>query len=124
MMTTSAGSTLEWQGREIVVEEAKTADYAGLDVALFSAGATTSREIAEMVAGAGATVIDNSSAWRMHDEVPLVGVNLGRLGFLTDVSPEQMLQIIDSVLAGDYIAENRIMLEARLDVQRCLADGQ
>ncbi len=49
------------------------------------------------------------------DEVPLVGVNLGRLGFLTDVSPEQMLQIIDSVLAGDYIEEKRIMLEARLE---------
>jgi len=49
------------------------------------------------------------------DEVPLVGVNLGRLGFLTDVSPEHMLQIIDSVLAGDYIEEKRIMLEARLD---------
>lgn len=50
-----------------------------------------------------------------NDEVPLVGVNLGRLGFLTDVSPEQMLQIIDSVLAGDYIEEKRIMLEARLE---------
>ncbi|NNC64207.1 MAG: NAD(+) kinase, partial [Gammaproteobacteria bacterium] len=49
------------------------------------------------------------------DEVPLVGVNLGRLGFLTDVSPEQMLQIIDSVLAGDYIEEKRIMLEAHLE---------
>lgn len=48
------------------------------------------------------------------DAVPLLGVNLGRLGFLTDVSPEQMLQIIDSVLAGDYIEEQRIMLEARL----------
>ena len=50
-----------------------------------------------------------------NDEVPLVGVNLGRLGFLTDVSPEQMLQIIDSVLSGDYIEERRIMLEARLE---------
>jgi len=48
------------------------------------------------------------------DEVPLLGVNLGRLGFLTDVSPEQKLQIIDAVLAGDYMEENRVMLEARL----------
>lgn len=49
-----------------------------------------------------------------NNEVPLVGVNLGRLGFLTDVSPEQMPQIIDSVLAGDYIEERRVLLEARL----------
>ncbi len=68
----SAGTTIEWQGHDIVVEEAKSADYSGLDIALFSAGATASREIAETVAGAGATVIDNSSAWRMHPEVPLV----------------------------------------------------
>jgi aspartate-semialdehyde dehydrogenase len=68
----SAGKTLEWQGRKIVIEEATSADYSGVDIALFSAGATASREIAEVVAGAGATVIDNSSAWRMHPEVPLV----------------------------------------------------
>lgn len=68
----SAGKTIEWNGQSIVIEEAKSADYSGLDVALFSAGATASREIAEMVAGSGATVVDNSSAWRMHPEVPLV----------------------------------------------------
>jgi aspartate-semialdehyde dehydrogenase len=55
-----------------VIEEATSADYAGVEIALFSAGATASREIAEVVASAGATVIDNSSAWRMHPEVPLV----------------------------------------------------
>jgi aspartate-semialdehyde dehydrogenase len=68
----SAGQTLEWQGQAIVIEEAISADYSGIDIALFSAGATASLEIAEVVAGAGATVIDNSSAWRMHPEVPLV----------------------------------------------------
>lgn len=47
--------------------------------------------------------------------VPLLGVNLGRLGFLTDVTPDQMLQIVDAVLAGDFIDEQRVMLEARLD---------
>ncbi len=73
----SAGRTLPWAGGEITVEDASTADYAGLDVALFSAGATTSREIAERVAAQGPIVVDNSSAWRMHPEVPLVvaGVN-------------------------------------------------
>ncbi len=68
----SAGKTLEWQGQKIVIEEAASADYSGVEIALFSAGAAASREIAEGVAGAGATVIDNSSAWRMHPEVPLV----------------------------------------------------
>jgi NAD+ kinase len=49
------------------------------------------------------------------DTVALLGVNLGRLGFLTDVRPEHMLEIIDAILAGDYIEETRIMLEARLE---------
>ena len=68
----SAGTRLEWQGREIVVEDAATADVAGLDIALFSAGATSSRELAPRFAAAGVTVIDNSSAFRMDPEVPLV----------------------------------------------------
>jgi aspartate-semialdehyde dehydrogenase len=68
----SAGRTLPWQGTELTVEDADTADYAGLDVALFSAGATASRRLAPIVAAAGVTVIDNSSAWRMDPDVPLV----------------------------------------------------
>ena len=68
----SAGSTLSWQGRDIVVEDAATADPAGLDIAIFSAGATTSRALAPVFAAAGVTVIDNSSAWRMDPDVPLV----------------------------------------------------
>ena len=68
----SAGKTIEWNGQDIVVEDADTADYRGLDVALFSAGATASKALAPKVAAAGAIVIDNSSAWRMDPEVPLV----------------------------------------------------
>ncbi|MCP4222343.1 MAG: aspartate-semialdehyde dehydrogenase [Actinomycetia bacterium] len=68
----SAGRTLEWQGTEIVVEDAATADYQGLDIVLFSAGGGTARELAPTVAAAGPVVIDNSSAWRMDPEVPLV----------------------------------------------------
>ncbi len=73
----SAGRTITWGGREITVEDAGTADYSGLDVALFSAGGGTSKELAPKVAAAGVVVIDNSSAWRMDPEVPLVvaGVN-------------------------------------------------
>ncbi|MGE0877124.1 MAG: aspartate-semialdehyde dehydrogenase [Acidimicrobiia bacterium] len=68
----SAGRTLPWKGAEIVVEDAATADVSGLDIALFSAGATSSRELAPRFAAAGAVVIDNSSAWRMDPDVPLV----------------------------------------------------
>lgn len=68
----SAGSTLPWKGADIIVEDAASGDYAGIDVALFSAGATASLELAPKVAAQGAIVIDNSSAWRMDPEVPLV----------------------------------------------------
>ncbi|HWM38211.1 MAG TPA: aspartate-semialdehyde dehydrogenase [Streptomyces sp.] len=68
----SAGRTLPWQGSEITVEDAATADYSGLDVVLFSAGGSTSKAIAEKVAAQGPVVIDNSSAWRLDPEVPLV----------------------------------------------------
>jgi aspartate-semialdehyde dehydrogenase len=68
----SAGRTLPWADGEVTVEDAETADYAGLDVALFSAGATASKRLAPRVAAAGATVVDNSSAWRMDADVPLV----------------------------------------------------
>ena len=68
----SAGSTLRWRDREIVVEEATPDAFAGVEIALFSAGAGTSRELAPHAARAGATVVDNSSAWRMDPEIPLV----------------------------------------------------
>ncbi|ASR01298.1 aspartate-semialdehyde dehydrogenase [Gordonia rubripertincta] len=68
----SAGKKLPWGDGEIVVEDAATADPAGLDIALFSAGATMSREQAPRFAAAGVTVIDNSSAWRKDPDVPLV----------------------------------------------------
>jgi aspartate-semialdehyde dehydrogenase len=68
----SAGRTIEWKGTQLTVEDADTASYEGLDLALFAAGAPASRALAPRVAAAGATVIDNSSAWRMDPDVPLV----------------------------------------------------
>jgi aspartate-semialdehyde dehydrogenase len=77
----SAGRRLPWGDTEVEVEDADAADFRGLDVVLFSAGKTTSLELAEQVADTGATVIDNSSAWRMDPDVPLVvpEVNAHRL---------------------------------------------
>jgi aspartate-semialdehyde dehydrogenase len=78
----SVGRRLPWAGGEVAVEDAAGGDYGGIDIALFSVGAQASRELAPAVAGAGATVVDNSSAWRMDPDVPLVvpEVNAGALG--------------------------------------------
>ncbi|MDR0432409.1 MAG: aspartate-semialdehyde dehydrogenase [Bifidobacteriaceae bacterium] len=68
----SAGLTLPFAGQEITVEDVETADPSGLDIALFSAGATASKMYAPRFAAAGVKVIDNSSAWRADPDVPLV----------------------------------------------------
>ncbi len=68
----SAGQSLMWQGSRIRVEDAATADFSGLEIVLFSAGKDASRRLAPVAVEAGAVVIDNSSAWRMDKDVPLV----------------------------------------------------
>ena len=87
----SAGSILKWKGADIVVEDAATADVSGLDVALFSAGATSSRELAPRFAAAGAMVIDNSSAFRMDPEVPLI---------VAEVNPEEIHNARKRIIAN------------------------
>lgn len=68
----SVGRRLPWADGEVDVEDAATADFGGIDLALMSTGATSSRVLAPRVAATGAVVIDNSSAWRMDPDVPLV----------------------------------------------------
>ncbi len=68
----SSGETLEFKGRATKVEVLTTDSFNGIDIALFSAGAARSREFAYAAVEAGAVVIDNSSAFRMEDDVPLV----------------------------------------------------
>jgi aspartate-semialdehyde dehydrogenase len=68
----SAGKTLTFRGEEVVVEELTTDSFKGVDIALFSAGGGTSKEFASITVDAGAVVVDNSSAFRMDDSVPLV----------------------------------------------------
>ncbi|THG30904.1 aspartate-semialdehyde dehydrogenase [Naasia lichenicola] len=87
----SAGTTLPWKDGEIVVEDAATADPTGLDIALFSAGATTSKAQAPRFAAAGVTVIDNSSAWRMDPEVPLV---------VSEVNPHAIDEAVKGIIAN------------------------
>ena len=90
----SAGKTLPFGDREVVVEDAATADPAGLDIALFSAGATTSRAQAPRFADAGVIVIDNSSAFRKDPSIPLV---------VSEVNPSAMDAV---VAAGQGIIAN------------------
>ena len=79
----SAGTVLRHGDRDVTVEDAATADPTGLDIVLFSAGATTSRAQAPRFADAGAIVVDNSSAWRMDPDVPLV---------VSEVNPEAIAE--------------------------------
>ncbi|MBI1186384.1 MAG: aspartate-semialdehyde dehydrogenase [Alphaproteobacteria bacterium] len=87
----SAGKTLRGKERDIVVEDAATADYAGLDIVFFSAGGSTSKTLAPKVAAAGAIVIDNSSAWRGDPDVPLV---------VSEVNPHALRMIPKGIVAN------------------------
>ena len=87
----SAGTTLPWKGTDVVVEDVAGADLSGIDIALFSAGGSTSKEHAPHFAAAGAIVIDNSSAWRMDPEVPLV---------VSEVNPEAIKEARKGIIAN------------------------
>jgi aspartate-semialdehyde dehydrogenase len=87
----SAGTSLPFGDRNIVVEDVATADPAGLDIAIFSAGATLSKEQAPRFAAAGVIVIDNSSGWRMDPDVPLV---------VSEVNPEETVSPAKGIIAN------------------------
>lgn len=87
----SAGTTLPWKGTDVVVEDVATADLSGIDIALFSAGGSTSKEFSPKFAEAGAVVIDNSSAWRMDPDVPLV---------VSEVNPGAIAEMRKGIIAN------------------------
>jgi aspartate-semialdehyde dehydrogenase len=87
----SAGSTLPWAGGEIEVEDAATADPSGLDIALFSAGASTSKVQAPRFAEAGVVVVDNSSAFRRDPDVPLI---------VSEVNPHALAEMRKGIIAN------------------------
>ena len=87
------------------------ADFAGttrVDEAKFA------EHVALCIAIGGDGTLLHAARHVAHRNVPLLGINRGRLGFLTDVSPEHMLETIDSILGGDYLAERRLMLAAEI----------
>ena len=87
----SAGEKIEYGARKIVVEDLATFDPAGVDIALFSAGGGISKEYAPKFAAAGAVVIDNSSAFRYDDDIPLV---------VSEVNPEQVANRPRGIIAN------------------------
>lgn len=90
----SAGTEIEFRGEKIVVEDVAatpTEELKGIDIALFSAGGGTSREHAPRFAEAGATVVDNSSAWRKDPEVPLI---------VSEVNPEDAKDVPKGIIAN------------------------
>ncbi len=112
----SAGTVLRFGDREITVEDAMTADPAGLDIALFSAGATTSRALAQKFADAGVIVVDNSSAFRKDPAIPLV---------VSEVNPEAMDEIVESRRSagrGGIIANPNCTTMAAMPVLKPLHD--
>lgn len=87
----SAGKTIAVNGADIVVEDVATADLSDIDIAIFSAGGSTSKEFAPKFADAGAFVVDNSSAWRMDPSVPLV---------VSEVNPEAVFDAENGIIAN------------------------
>lgn len=87
----SAGQVVRFRDRDVTVEDAATADFAGLDIVFFSAGGSTSKALAPKVAAAGAVVIDNSSAWRSDPEVPLV---------VAEVNPQALRAMPKGIVAN------------------------
>lgn len=87
----SAGSVLPFGDRDVTVEDIATEDLSGIDIALFSAGGAASKEHAPRFAAAGAIVIDNSSAWRLDPDVPLV---------VSEVNPHAIAQAKKGIVAN------------------------
>jgi aspartate-semialdehyde dehydrogenase len=113
----SAGKKLDFLGQSIAVEDIAEADPAGLDLAIFCAGASLAIDQAPKFAGAGAVVVDNSSGWRMHPDVPLVvsEVNPGaledlKLGIVANPNCTTMIAMPALKVLHDYAGLERMVI--------------
>jgi len=100
----SAGRTVAWQGRELTVREVSADAFDGVDIALFSAGGSRSKEWAPVAVDAGAVVVDNSSAWRGDPDVPLV---------VAEVNPQAVPQRPKGIIANPNCTTMTIMVPAK-----------
>ncbi len=87
----SAGKKIQFKDRQIEIEDASQSNFSGIDFAIFSAGANVSRKLSPEASKAGAVVVDNSSAWRMDPEVPLV---------VSEVNPHALENIPKGIIAN------------------------
>lgn len=104
----SAGQKVEFEGTEIEIEDLALQNeetLAGIDIALFSAGGSTSKQWAPVFAAAGATVVDNSSAWRKDDEVPLI---------VSEVNPADKDNLPKGIIANPNCTTMAIMPVAKV----------
>jgi aspartate-semialdehyde dehydrogenase len=140
----SAGKTIDFRGERITIEELDEASFEGVDIALFSAGAGIARTFAPIAAKAGAVVIDNSSAFRMDPNVPLVipEINADRIGdhkgiiavpncsaitALVPLWPIHRVNRIKRVILSTYQAASgagAAAMQELLDSTRACLDGQ
>jgi aspartate-semialdehyde dehydrogenase len=97
----SAGGKVKFGNQDVVVQDLATFDPAGVDIALFSAGGSISKEYAPKFAAAGAVVIDNSSAFRYDDDIPLV---------VTEVNPEQATQRPRGIIANPNCSTMQLLV--------------
>ncbi|MEJ7746346.1 MAG: aspartate-semialdehyde dehydrogenase [Luteimonas sp.] len=97
----SAGGKVKFGHRDVVVQDLATFDPVGVDIALFSAGGSTSKEYAPKFAAAGAVVIDNSSAFRQDDDVPLV---------ISEVNPEMVMQRPRGIIANPNCSTMQLLV--------------
>jgi aspartate-semialdehyde dehydrogenase len=100
----SAGRKLPWKDREVEVQELTADSFEGVDIALFSAGGSRSKEFAPIAAAAGATVVDNSSAWRQDPDVPLV---------VSEVNPGDIAKRPKGIIANPNCTTMVLMVAAK-----------
>ena len=100
----SAGRTLPWKDREVEVQELTADAFEGVDIALFSAGGGRSREFAPAAVEAGATVVDNSSAFRQDPDVPLV---------VSEVNPNDVARRPRGIIANPNCTTMVLMVAAK-----------
>jgi aspartate-semialdehyde dehydrogenase len=100
----SAGTSVEFKGEQVTIQELTADAFAGVELALFSAGATRSREFAAAAVAAGAVVVDNSSAFRMDADVPLV---------VSEVNPDDILDRPRGIIANPNCTTMVLMLPAK-----------
>jgi aspartate-semialdehyde dehydrogenase len=99
----SAGKVMKWKGEDVVIQEMTADSFKGIDIALFSAGGGRSKEFAPAAVKAGAVVVDNSSAFRMDEDVPLV---------VPEVNPEDIARYTERGIIANPNCTTIIMIVA------------